>query len=320
MILPHSPSKPVRKISWHQIFLYISLLFLLVGLYRADYLKVPKIYSPMLIAASFSALFGGFVLTVAAWRKILLLSGVKVDFAQCAAGMGLSIFGKYIPGKIWMVLGRVLYLPADSRVPLSRLSHISLNDQFMTLWVGFALGGAGLLFVNGIGIWGLSMLGFWSLLSVLLLSKNAHRALHWLMRKFMKADKTFEPLKLTVIAALLPWYVSFWVLWSAAFFFFVGALSEAAGSWRVAFGFPMSAALGIIAVISPGGIGAREGAMAGYLTLCGFPLSQAATISVASRLWFLFGELFLFTLGYWADRRLKKHAAIHFFRNIAGKR
>ena len=44
--------------------------------------------------------------------------------------------------------------------------------------------------------------------------------------------------------------------------------------------------------------------MVGYLTLAGLPIAEAVTIAGASRLWFLVGEAFIFTVGWLADRRL----------------
>jgi len=59
-----------------------------------------------------------------------------------------------------------------------------------------------------------------------------------------------------------------------------------------------------MAFIAPGGLGVREGVMVGYLTLAGLPIAEAVTIAGASRLWFLVGEAFIFTVGWLADRRL----------------
>jgi len=53
-----------------------------------------------------------------------------------------------------------------------------------------------------------------------------------------------------------------------------------------------------MALIAPGGLGAREGVMIGYLIFAGIPAIEATTIAVVSRLWFLLGEIFIFILGW----------------------
>ncbi len=70
--------------------------------------------------------------------------------------------------------------------------------------------------------------------------------------------------------------------------------------------FPLSGTLGILAGFAPGGIGVREGLMVSCLVLAGFEITEAATISIASRLWFLIGESFIFAIGLIADRLLRK--------------
>jgi uncharacterized membrane protein YbhN (UPF0104 family) len=74
--------------------------------------------------------------------------------------------------------------------------------------------------------------------------------------------------------------------------------------WGVGFGFPLAGTLGIMTLISPGGLGTREAVLVGYLNLAGIPVVDATTIAVASRLWFLGGEIFIFILGWISHKRL----------------
>jgi uncharacterized membrane protein YbhN (UPF0104 family) len=67
-------------------------------------------------------------------------------------------------------------------------------------------------------------------------------------------------------------------------------------------GFPLAASLGVLALVAPGGLGVREGVIVAYLGLAGIPAMEATTISIASRLWFLGGELIFFAAGAIAHR------------------
>ena len=71
-------------------------------------------------------------------------------------------------------------------------------------------------------------------------------------------------------------------------------------------GFPLAATIGVLAIIAPGGIGAREGILTGYFVLTGIPLETAVTISIASRLWFLIGESLFFIVGLMASRTINE--------------
>ena len=76
--------------------------------------------------------------------------------------------------------------------------------------------------------------------------------------------------------------------------------------WSVGFGFPLACTLGIMTVITPGGLGTREGVIFGYLTFVGMPTAEATAIAISSRLWFLGGEVFIFIIGWIVHRKLCK--------------
>ena len=84
-----------------------------------------------------------------AWKKILEKSDYHFRVGDCLAGFGLSIFGKYIPGKIWMVMGRAAYIAEKSEVSLGALSAVSLNMQFIAIWIGLVFGLLGMLLLEG---------------------------------------------------------------------------------------------------------------------------------------------------------------------------
>ena len=102
----------------------------------------------------------------------------------------------------------------------------------------------------------------------------------------------------------MPWFVVYWALWSIGFCLLVASLINIDVSWSVGFGFPLAATLGIITFISPGGLGTREAIMVGYLTLAGVPLVDATSVAVASRLWFLGGEVFIFLVGWAVHKQI----------------
>ncbi len=101
---------------------------------------------------------------------------------------------------------------------------------------------------------------------------------------------------------LLPWICLYWILWSFGFYYFVSSMTMMEIPLSGGLAFPLSASLGIAAVIAPGGLGVREGIMGIYLKLVGLSLAEAATVAVAARLWFLTGEVFFFITGVVADR------------------
>jgi uncharacterized membrane protein YbhN (UPF0104 family) len=60
--------------------------------------------------------------------------------------------------------------------------------------------------------------------------------------------------------------------------------------------------MGVVVVISPGGLGIREGVLIFFLKIIGFTPDLAVTISITSRLWFVIGEGYIFILAFILNR------------------
>ena len=117
----------------YKYLIYLSLFFLIFFLAKHDLLEVPDIYFPSLLIVSLIFLFTGFIASSIAWQKALKQSDIKASIQEGIAGMGLSIFGKYIPGKIWILLGRAAYTSEKNNYPLS-MTDIGFSRFFFDRW------------------------------------------------------------------------------------------------------------------------------------------------------------------------------------------
>jgi hypothetical protein len=289
--------------SFAKLFVYASLAFLLVYLYRFDYFELPRVERPLLLIASSPLLLLGFVLDTLAWRRVLQSDGCQVSTRAALAASGASVFGKYIPGKLWTVVGRATLVARHTELPAARLSLLTLNAQVLFLWTALLFGLVGMSAVGGLRVWGPVWLGLFLVFSLLLFSRVAHRLAERLLAgRWPSLGERLPSIELQTALQVLPWLVLCWVAWSAGFHLLaLGVMPESAASspW-MGLGFPLAAAIGIAALFAPGGLGVREGVLAGYLVLAGLTPEWSATIAVLSRLWFLVGELAFFALGMWA--------------------
>jgi len=217
--------------------------------------------------------------------------------------VGLNVFGKYIPGKVWMVMGKAVYLSENLNFSVAALSLLFLNAQIVGLWCGLILGISG-LFINDtlhlISWTGLLILIFFT---VIMFSKTAHDTTLNLVYKLVRKKLSFPLLSITDTISLLPWFIGGWLSWGIGFFLLASSITDNFIDFSSIFCFPLAGTLGILFIFAPGGIGVREGIMVGYLSIINITLPEAITISAASRLWFLAGEIFIFTIGYIAHRR-----------------
>jgi uncharacterized membrane protein YbhN (UPF0104 family) len=284
--------------TFSKYFVYISLIFLLFVLNKKGFLNVPLIQSITFIILSFLLLFLGFLFNVLHWHIILRKSGFPVRFKESLVSTGLTIFGKYIPGKIWIIIGRSAYLTHMKNYPLSQVSIVTLYSQLISLWVGLLFGMAGIFIVGGWKIWGWLSLILWILLTMVVYSPYLLKFVNKIIFLILKKKINIIPLKSNVIFSMLPWFCLPWLFWAGAFLLFIKSIISTNVTAGIGLGFPLSGTLGIMAIIAPGGLGVREATMTGFLNLSSISLKEAISITLGARLWFLVGEVFIFLLAF----------------------
>jgi len=281
-----------------KLYIYISLTFLIILLIRSKTFQFPHVISWNHLLISFILLFIAFIFNALAWTFVLRNKGFSISSKSGTASLGLSIFGKYIPGKIWIILGRAEYVSQKYELPRSEIISLSVNTQFISLWTGLLIGTIGTLSLNAFGFYSVGIICLFVLLSLIIFTPSAHSLTGILFKRVFKRKLSVPRLATLQIIRILPWFCLNWLFWCMGFYFFAGSLTETPISLNLSLGFALAGSLGIMAVIMPGGLGVREGVLAGFLTLAGLDLNTATTISIASRIWFLVGEAFIFLVGF----------------------
>jgi uncharacterized membrane protein YbhN (UPF0104 family) len=288
--------------SWFKYSVYVSLLFLLIGLTQSNFFIVPEVYSIFDLIISFVLLFSSFIVGAICWKEILRKNHYHIQSRECLASVGLTVFAKYLPGKILTIIGRAVYVGEKHSLPVHQLSSISLDAQLITLWLGLMFGALGVFLLGGVRIWGWLILILWVGLTVIIFCQLPRSSAEYLIKKILKKTVTLPRLATKSVFAVLPWFIFYWTLSSVSFYMLVNSLTSIDVPLGVGLGFPLAGSLGVMAFIVPGGLGVREGAIIAYLSLVDISVPVATTISIASRLWYLVGEVFIFFVGWMADR------------------
>ena len=271
---------------------YLSLPALLVYLYQQGFLILPRVYSPGVLFVSLLLLLAGFLLMAEVWRQSLRLHQQSCSIALALRSIGITVFAKYIPGKIWGPVGQAAQVLETTGAGLPRVLAASLDYQLLTLWSGLTVGG---LLLFGLDWPVMSSLVY--LLAVLagfvvLLLPGRWRLLNKLLPEGMRAlsvsDNPVTTLRITPYALLV------WLLWSVSFYCLCLGLTAGAIPPQAGLAFALAGALAILSPITPAGLGVREGLMVVLLTALGIDATTATTLSLASRLWFMSGEACLF--------------------------
>jgi uncharacterized membrane protein YbhN (UPF0104 family) len=284
---------------------YLSLVFLVVFLYRYNYIDVKGLrFNPFYLTGAIIFLWLGFFGSTLGWKKALLIHGVSISTRQAIVSHGLSVFAKFIPGKVWVILGRASKATLQGQ-SIRTASFASLKEQLVYVWLGL---------LQALIVFFVSHRNFELLLLILVLlagltlfnfSDWFRRISAYLFQKIFKKELDIPRVTPKELLQLIGYIALYWLCWDIAFWLFVKSIFPEAPI-LAAFVFPLSVTLGLLAIIVPGGLGVREGLIILGLSVYGIPVELATTISIASRLWYTTGELFIFVLALILDHVKRK--------------
>ena len=215
-----------------------------------------------------------------------------------------SLLGRYVPGSVLMVVGRVV-LSAERGIPKRATLAATVYEQMLSVGVAAAGAVAFVAVYQGGGDGGDGRLWLLALLPLALLMLHPRvfgPLTAWALRKARR-----EPLPRLIgtgpLIGLLAWYaltaallgLGVWLLVRSA------AGTEAGGPVFVGSAFLLSFAISMVAVIFPSGLGIREGAFALALAQ-NLPGSVAVALSVGVRLTLTVVELVFIAIVVLAGR------------------
>ena len=249
------------------------------------------------ILVSFLLLFGAYISATIAWQKIISSFSLKVGLIDSFRILYLSQLGRYIPGKIWQVVGMVA-LAQEVGVP-ARISLASFAlAQAYSLPASFVLIPiflGRLDSVDSLAAYRDIFYGVFTIvIIVFLVLFFKPNGLNWALNKVLKILRR-EPVDYKPDfgnrISIFVWYLAMWFLFGLAFHYFLNAIMSysilpigyAIGTYIAAY------IIGYISFLSPGGLGFREGVMTALLSPY-FSTPVAASISLINRIWITAAE------------------------------
>lgn len=281
----------------YKILIIISLLFLIIYLYKLDYFKVPFLTDFRSLFFSFIFLFLAFLSSTFLWFKTLRISDYDISFKESFVSQNLSVFGKYLPGKIWLLVGRAYFISSFRNYQLSEVTALSLINQAHITWIGIVVSIIGLCFaqVSVSIIVGLGIL--WLLLSIVIFNPKAFKLFDFFYNNILRNNNFIPKLNFKETIPIIPYLFAHWIIWIIAFYFFVNSFTNERTSIVLGFAFPFAGSIGNIISVVPGGLGVREGALTFFLSLFNFDGVTAVSLSIAARLWYISAEILFFLFG-----------------------
>ncbi len=280
-----------------KIIIYLSLIFLVIYLYKNGYIIVLSIENYTLFVLSIGFLIGGFFFQATAWYVALHTHDNNITKSLAFVSEFTSIFAKYIPGKVMMILGPSSYISAHSRISLKDTSFYSLQVQILNLWLGLMIGSLVFFYAELSKEWLYIIIIGELLFTIFLFSNIFHNLFLKLVNILFKKIIKIPDFNNQLIKNILPYIFLRWLFWAIAFSLFVSSVVNVEFDFLYGLGFILAGVLGVMALLAPGGVGVREGILVVILSLLGLSVELATSISITSRLWFIIGEVMMFCLG-----------------------
>ena len=266
-------------------------------------------WNPWLLAVGFA----GFLLQELSfgviWRAVLLRLGYRLSLRVSLRIYLSSEFVRYIPGNIWHVLTRILWV---SKYGVPRpVALASMTIELITkLASGVLIFAASLLFWHDITAIGslaqkslILALGIGTIVAlfVVLYPPVLNGLLNFALR-VLKRDRVALSVRYRdVLLVTLGWCLS-WLVAGSGFYLLVLALWPGAPllAWPISIGiYALGWDIGFVSFITPSGLGFREGAISALLALSlPLPFSLAVIIALLSRFVSTIAELLCVGVAY----------------------
>jgi uncharacterized membrane protein YbhN (UPF0104 family) len=226
------------------------------------------------------------------WRAILRRMGHDLPMGKAWRIWFISNLGRYVPGKVWQVTGMV-YMCEKEGIP-KRVTAVSviLAQALSTLSAAGLFGLYVILEGRRIDpVWTYSIGGLLIAGGVAVHPRVLERALNLTLR-FLRREPVRIAFTFSQLLYITGFYALSWCGYGLALYVFISSLAPVSAglAWALIPIHAMAYTAGLLALLAPGGLGVREGALTFFLSLH-LPQALAALSALLSRVWFTVAEL-----------------------------
>lgn len=221
------------------------------------------------------------------WHMLTLMLHTGIAAGRAVTAWLVSQLGKYLPGKVFLYAGRVLFYVRDGRPagPVTLAFSVELVATFaasiLTVLLALATG-----LLADVGEYR------WLFAGVLVaLIAMVHPAVLTsvvrLVARVLRRDPFPVPLTYAQSVGFIGLYTLGWGVFGVAFYFLVRSMYpvEPTSILALAAAFSVASMAGMLAVVVPSGLGVREAVLVLFLSSV-MPVPVAILVSLVARVWF----------------------------------
>jgi len=282
---------------WKKFLSYIIVIVIFGIIFRQLYLSWGELaqyqweIDVLLLIFSIVLIVVYFVLISLGWHQLMRYLGIRnLRRIQAIKIRTVSDLGRFLPGKIWLILGRVYLCKkkgiCEAKTTLSTFLEIAIN--IVAALIVFLIA---LPYIPGVPSYTFYGLVFIPVFLIGLHPKIFKPVFEWGLKLL---NKPYDDLEITYVQILylLLLFTLFWFFAGISLFFLTFSIYPISiNLFLPLIGiFCISWVLGFLFFISPGGLGIREGILAILFALV-LPTPIALILAIFTRIWMLGGEL-----------------------------
>lgn len=308
--------KVAGKFNFKQIvrwIIVVAIFFFLGKMVWENWVQVkdaPFTLKPFPLILSTLVFTLSYFIQVWAWYLITLKLGIALSPSETLKNWFYSQLGKYLPGKVWLFLGRFYFY--ESKGKSKKAISIALYLEMATVIIAAVLiSCAGFFLSREIRTFSTEGWVGWLILIFMLAFISIHPrvlkiVLNWILVLFKK-----DPITLSIsysdVLRVLSVCILAWLVGGVGLYLFVDSVIPVSIK-HILFltgALAFSSTLGMVALFAPSGLGVREGTLV-YILSTIIPAPIAVVISILTRLWMTLIEIGLTGVIYLLDSMGKK--------------
>ena len=241
--------------------------------------------------ASFFLLLVSQIYVVILWRFIVNTGKNRISVKDAIAIFYLSALGRYIPGKVWQLVG-LAYFSEGAGIESEVAITASLLSQSLSVITGILVSaGAVIMYIKWYFV-----LPVVILMMLFLYPPVFNKILNFLSRR-LRGKSVKMDMTLLKELALFFGYIFAWALYGFSFYLLFKAFAIKIGLLKSIQFFASSYLLGLFAIFVPGGLGVREGILMVLLKEIGIAGYLGSMIAIVERINITITELLLGLFG-----------------------
>jgi len=222
-------------------------------------------------------------------RLLNMISEKPLSFFKVYRLFNLTNIGRYIPGRLWSIIGFVYY-SGEYGISPKRAAVATIINEVASKTAALSVGLLYFIFSNEYSHFLPIMLAVLALDFVIIYPKTLNRVANAIL-KLMKKQPVEIDFSYAAVLKICGMYVIVWLFHSIAFYVLIAAITKIGPVNPLQFAaiLPLCWIIGYLVIFAPGGIGVREAMLVVMLGRF-MPQEVALIIAIVQRIWFTLVE------------------------------